>query len=159
MIMKKILLITALFTIGFSAVAQVNLSRSSKSSKEILNEKYASGMFKNAEGTIIDVENEHVQGYLNILDWLNGRVAGLQIYLTWSGIRVPVIRGSAATIFIDEMRMDPSYLNVLSVNDIAMIKVIKGPFVGAIGGGGGGTIAIYTIRAIEEEEESLSQIP
>jgi hypothetical protein len=57
--------------------------------------------------------------------------------------------------------MDPSYLNVLSVNDIAMIKVIKGPFVGAIGGGGGGTIAIYTTRALddEEEEESPSQIP
>ena len=83
--MKKILLITALFTIGFSTVAQVNLSKSSKSSKEILNEQYASGLFKNAEGTIINVENEHVQGYLNILDWLNGRVAGLQIYITRSG--------------------------------------------------------------------------
>ena len=150
--MKKILLITALFTIGFSAVAQVNLSKSSKSSKEILNEQYASGMFKNAEGTIIDVENENVQAYLNILDWLNGRVAGLQIYINRSGIRVPVIRGSAATIFVDEMRMDASYLNFLSVNDIAMIKVIKGPFAGAIGNGGGGTIAIYTIRADDDEE-------
>ena len=156
--MKKILLlIAALFTIGFSTIAQIDLSRSSKSSKEILNEQYASGLFKNAEGTIIDVENEHVQGYLNILDWLNGRVAGLQIYLTRSGIRVPVIRGSAATIFVDEMRMDPSYLNFLSVNDIAMIKVIKGPFAGAIGNGGGGTIAIYTIRTDDEEEEEDSK--
>ena len=153
MIMKKILLIVALFTIGFSTIAQTNLSRSSKSHKEILNEQYASGMFKNAEGTIIDVENENVQAYLNILDWLNGRVAGLQIYINRSGIRVPVIRGSAATIFVDEMRMDASYLNFLSVNDIAMIKVIKGPFAGAIGNGGGGTIAIYTIKADNEEEE------
>ena len=151
--MKKILLITALFTIGFSTIAQVDLSRSSKSRKEILNEQYASGLFKNAEGTIIDVENENVQGYLNILDWLNGRVAGLQIFVTRSGIRVPVIRGSAATIFVDEMRMDPSYLNFISVNDIGMIKVIKGPFAGAIGNGGGGTIAIYTIKADDEEEE------
>ena len=149
--MKKILLITALFTIGFSTIAQIDLSRSSKSSKEILNEQYASGLFKNAEGTIINVENEHVQGYLNILDWLNGRVAGLQIYISRNGVRVPVIRGSAATIFVDEMRMDPSYLNVLSVNDIAMIKVIKGPFAGAIGNGGGGTIAIYTKQGDDEE--------
>ena len=155
--MKKILLITALFTVGFSAVAQVNLSKSSKSSKEILNEQYASGMFKNAEGTIIDVENENVQAYLNILDWLNGRVAGLQIYINRSGIRVPVIRGSAATIFVDEMRMDASYLNFLFVNDIAMIKVIKGPFAGAIGNGGGGTIAIYTIKNGYEEEEEDSK--
>ena len=150
--MKKILLITTLFTIGFSAVAQVNLSKSPNSRKEILNEQYAGSLFKNAEGTIIDVENENVQGYLNILDWLNGRVAGLQIFVTRSGIRVPVIRGSAATIFVDEIQMDPSYLNFISVNDIGMIKVIKGPFAGAIGNGGGGTIAIYTIRADDDEE-------
>ena len=155
--MKKILLITTLFTIGFSAVAQVNLSKSPNSRKEILNEQYANGLFKNAEGTIIDVENENVQGYLNILDWLNGRVAGLQIFVTRSEIRVPVIRGSAATIFVDEMRMDPSYLNFISVNDIGMIKVIKGPFAGAIGNGGGGTIAIYTIKADDEEEEEDSK--
>ncbi len=41
-----------------------------------------------------------------------------------------------------------------------MIKVIKGPFAGAVGNGGGGTIAIYTIKGDEEEEEeSPSQIP
>jgi hypothetical protein len=124
-----------------------------------LNEQYASGIFKDAEGTIIDVEKENVQAYFNILDWLNGRVAGLQIYITRTGTRVPVIRGSAATIFVDEMRMDASFLNSLSVNDIAMIKVIKGPFAGAVGNGGRGTIAIYTIRNEEEEEESPSQIP
>ena len=155
--MKKIFLITTLFTIGISAFTQVNLSKTPNSRKEILNEQYASGLFKNAEGTIIDVENENVQGYLNILDWLNGRVAGLQIFVTRSGIRVPVIRGSTATIFVDEMRMDPSYLNFISVNDIGMIKVIKGPFAGAIGNGGGGTIAIYTIRAVDEEEEEDSK--
>jgi len=155
--MKKILLITTLFTIGISAFTQVNLSKTPNSRKEILNEQYASGLFKNAEGTIIDVENENVQGYLNILDWLNGRVAGLQIFVTRSEIRVPVIRGSAATIFVDEMRMDPSYLNFISVNDIGMIKVIKGPFAGAIGNGGGGTIAIYTIKADDEEEEEDSK--
>jgi hypothetical protein len=155
--MKKILLIIALFTIGFSTIAQINLSKNSKSSKEILNEQYASGLFKNAEGIVIDVENENVQAYFNILDWLNGRVAGLQIYITRTGTRVPVIRGSAATIFVDEMRMDASFLNSLSVNDIAMIKVIKGPFAGAVGNGGGGTIAIYTIKTENEDEEENSK--
>ena len=108
-------------------------------------------MFKGAEGTLFDIENENVQSYFNILDWLEGRVAGLQVFVTSSGIRVPVIRGTVATIFVDEIRMDPSFLNAFSVNDIGMIKVIKGPFAGAFGNGGGGTIAIYTIRADEEE--------
>ena len=70
-----------------------------------------------------------------------------------------MIRGSVAGIFVDEFRIDASFLNSLSVHDIAMIKVIKGPFAGAIGGGGGGTIAIYTFKAEDEEEESPSPTP
>jgi hypothetical protein len=155
--MKKILLIVALITTIIGAMAQTRRSNP-KSPKEILNDRYASGLFKNTEGTIFDIENETVGAYLNILDWLEGRVAGLQVFVSKNGVRVPVIRGSVATIFVDEMRMDASFLNSLSVNDIGMIKVIKGPFTGAIGNGGGGTIAIYTIRG-DDEKESPSQIP
>ena len=155
--MKKIFLIAALITITVGAMAQKYTSRV-KSPKELLNDRYTSGLFKNAEGTIFDIENETLGTYFNILDWLEGRVAGLQVFVSGSGVRVPVIRGSVATIFVDEMRMDALFLNALPVNDIAMIKVIKGPFAGAVGNGGGGTIAIYTIRA-DEEEESPSQIP
>ena len=148
--MKKFFLIAALFTTTLAAMAQTH-TRNTKSEKQILNDKYASGLFKNAEGTVFDIENENVQAYFNILDWLQGRVAGLQVFVSRSGTKVPVIRGSVATIYVDEMRMDASFLNSLSVNDIAMIKVIKGPFVGAIGNGGGGVIAIYTIRGDEED--------
>jgi hypothetical protein len=150
--MKKILLIAALFTSTLAAVAQTH-TRNTKSQKEILNEQYCSGLFKSAEGTIFDIENENVQAYFNILDWLQGRVAGLQVFISRSGARVPVIRGSVASIYVDEMRTDASFLNSLSVNDIAMIKVIKGPFAGAIGNGGGGTIAIYTLKGEEEDED------
>ena len=157
--MKKILLIAALITTTIGVVAQTRLINP-KSPQELLNDRYANGLFKSAEGTIFDIENEIVGANLNILDWLEGRVAGLQVYVSRNGVRVPVIRGSVATIFVDEMRMDASFLNSLPVNDIGMIKVIKGPFAGAIGNGGGGTIAIYTIRTDEEgEDESPSQIP
>ena len=152
MIMKKILIIAGLFTISFATLAQTRISRP-KSEKEILNDQYASGMFKDADGTIFDIENENIGAYFNILDWLEGRIAGLQVFLTRSGIRVPVIRGSVATIYVDEIRTDASFLNALSVHDIAMVKIIKGPFAGAIGNGGGGVIAIYTLKGEEEEEE------
>ena len=65
--------------------------------------------------------------------------------------------GGIATIYVNEMRMDPSFLNAFSVNDIAMIKVIKGPFAGAIGNGGGGVVAIYTMKADDKEEEEHSK--
>ena len=152
MIMKKIFLLAVLFTAAFTAMAQVRVSRHTKSQQEILNDQYASGMFKTAEGTVIDVEIENVQAYFNILDWLEGRVAGLQVFISRNGTRVPVIRGSVASIYVDEMRLDAGFLNSLSVNDIAMIKVIKGPFAGAIGNGGGGVIAIYTFRGEDEEQ-------
>jgi len=150
--MKKMLIITALFTISIATLAQTRVSRP-KSGKEILNDQYASGMFKSADGTIFDIENENVGAYFNILDWLEGRIAGLQVFVSRSGVRVPVIRGSVATIYVDEIRMDASFLNSLSVHDIAMVKIIKGPFAGAIGNGGGGVIAIYTLKGEEEEEE------
>ena len=150
--MKKFLLIAALITIAVGAMAQKYTARV-KSPKELLNDRYTSGLFKNAEGTIFDIENETLGAYFNILDWLEGRVAGLQVFVSGSGVRVPVIRGSVASIFVDEMRMDALFLNSLPVSDVAMIKVIKGPFAGAVGNGGGGTIAIYTIRADDDESE------
>jgi len=154
--MKKILIIAALFTISFATLAQTRVSRP-KSEKEILNDQYASGMFKSADGTIFDIENENVGAYFNILDWLEGRIAGLQVFVSRSGVRVPVIRGSVATIYVDEIRTDASFLNSLSVHDIAMVKIIKGPFAGAIGNGGGGVIAIYTLKGEEEEEEEIQK--
>jgi hypothetical protein len=149
--MKKILLIAGLLVASLIGMSQTQVSQ--KNRGQYLNDEYTSGLFRSAEGTVFDIENENIQAYFNILDWLEGRVAGLQVFVTRSGIRVPVIRGSLATIYIDEMRMDPSFLNSLSVNDIAMIKVIKGPFAGGIGNGGGGTIAIYTFKGEDEEEE------
>lgn len=148
--MKKIYLTAALLVASLIGMTQVRVSQ--KSRGEYLNEKYTTGLFTTANGTIFDLEDENVQAYLNILDWMEGRIAGLQVFVTRSGVRVPVIRGSIATVYVDEMRWDPSSLNSLSTNDIAMIKVIKGPFAGGFGNSGGGTIAIYTYRAEEEEE-------
>src|SRR6185503_9749583 len=150
-IMKKIFLIAGLAVASLTGISQTQVSNKSRS--EILNDEYTSGLFKTAHGTIFDMENENAQAYFNILDWLEGRVAGLQVFVSRNGARIPVIRGSVATIFVDEMRMDASFLNSISTSDIAMIKVIKGPFAGAVGNGGGGTIAIYTFKGEEEEEE------
>ena len=154
--MKKIFLIAGLIITSLVGFSQIQVSKN-RSRSEILNEQYTSGLFTSANGTIFDIENENVQAYFNILDWLEGRVAGLQVFVSRSGLRIPVIRGTVASIYVDEMRMDPSFLSSLSTSDIAMIKVIKGPFAGAIGNGGGGTIAIYTFKGEDEEEDENSK--
>src|SRR6476659_2676469 len=99
-------------------------------------------------------ENETAKSYFNILEWLQGRVTGLQIYHTRYGTPVPFIRNTRASIFVDEMPADAGYLNNLPVADIAMIKIIKQPFAGAVGNGGGGVIAIYTLKGDESGEDA-----
>jgi len=152
--MKKIILAILGIACFFTMEAQTYIGKTYyKSHTEKLNDDYCHGMFRSADGTIIDLlnENESSAGYINILEWLQGRVAGLQIYTYRYGVRIPFIRGSRANIYVDEMLVDPGYLNALSISDIAMIKVIKGAFAGSIGGNS--AVAIYTIKAEEEEDE------
>ena len=149
--MKKIFVLIGLIIVSFWGTGQTN-SKNKLTPQEKLNEEYCSGLFKNVDGTILEIsDNQSAQGYLNILDWLEGRVAGLQIYSSWAGVKFPFIRGSQAKIYVDEMAVDASYLNALPISDIAMIKVIKGPSASVFGASG--VIAIYTIKDEDEEDE------
>lgn len=125
----------------------------SSSRKEELNKQYCTGLFSTPEGTYFDLENDNstlsANSYINILDWLQGRVAGLQVYQN-RNTRIPFIRNQPAAIFIDEMRVDAGMLNMIPVNDIALIKVMKTPFIG-LWGAPGGAIAIYTTDGEDEE--------
>jgi len=154
--MKKIALLVSASFLSLVLFAQRYPGNTSASTEEKLNDEYCTGPFKTREGTIIDLvnKNESAKTYLNILEWLQGRVAGLQIYYTRYGIPVPFIRNTRASIFVDEMPVDAGYVNNLPVADIAMLKIIKQPFVGAIGNGGGGVIAIYTLKGDDDEDDN-----
>src|SRR4030095_10220720 len=160
MVMKKIVLLISASVLNLVLFAQRYPGNAYVSPKEKLNNEYCSGVFKTYDGTIIDLvnENESAKSYLNILGWLQGRVAGLQIYYTRYGTPIPFIRNTRSTIFVDEMPVDAGYLNNLPVTDIAMIKIIKEPFVGAIGNGAGGVIAIYTLKGDDEGDDDSDNV-
>ena len=153
--MKKLL-----FIISFLIVSQAVFSQKRvtpyRSIEDRLNEQYCTGLFKTTDGTYFDLMDDRVYasaaGYINILDWLQGRVAGLQIYKTNSNLSIPFIRNQRAGVFLDEMPVSADWLNALPISDIAMIKVIKQPFIGNFRGAGG-AIAIYTIQGGDEDEE------
>jgi hypothetical protein len=147
--MKK-LIILPFFMAAFIADGQVKLDH--KTHEQKLNEGYCTGMFKSTDGTILDVLNSNTTSYHNILDWLEGRAAGLTVYTTRTGNKIPMIRGQQPSIFVDEVPVHYTYLRSLPVADIAMVKVIRTPFMGGFGGGGG-AIAVYTIRADEGDED------
>jgi hypothetical protein len=156
--MKKILAFFIISLITSSSFAQsYKGSVEYKTVEQRLNDEYCTGLFQSADGQILDVaSNLSSNAHFNILNWLQGRVAGVQIYQTRTGVSFPVIRGTVAGIYVDEMPVSASYLNSLPIADIAMIKVIKSPFMGGFFGGGG-AIAIYTLTVEEDEEESDSK--
>ena len=151
--MKKLLYMLLLSAVSFTSFSQQRVAQY-KSKEDKLNEEYCTGLFKTDHGTYFDMLNDDValsaRSYINILDWLQGRVAGLQVYTTRSNTLIPFIRGSRAGIYVDEMWRDADFLNLLPVTDIAMVKIIKGPFVGGFDSPGG-VVAIYTIRGEEED--------
>jgi hypothetical protein len=151
--MKKIIFIAAISILSISLSAQSYRGNVYvQSYEEKLNDMYCTGLFKSTHGTIFDMTTQiNANGFLNILDWLQGRVAGLQIFTTLNGTRIPVIRGNVPGIYLDEMNVSPGLLNAININDIAIIKIIKTPFFGGFNGGNG-AIAIYTLGGEDEEE-------
>ncbi len=140
-------------------IEEVKLIQSKKDKTRELNEKLSGPLFQGANETIFDFVNDNnnsAQGSMNILQWLQGRVAGLSLEMDM-GNYVPKLRGSTVNIYLDEMRIDPSQVNTISTSDIAMVKVIKDFFAG--GFGGSGAIAIYTRRGGITGSVSNSSIP
>lgn len=130
----------------YKTLQEVVVRSKIKTATDKLNEQLSSGLFSSINEMVFDFVNEqqNAMGYYNILQWLEGRVAGLSIQAE-GGDYVPYIRGSQATVYLDEMPVEPNLISSVNVSDIAMIKVIKGPF-SLMTRGGGGVIAIYTAR-------------
>ncbi len=107
-----------------------------------LNKQLSSGMFTTMDANIFDfVNDDHlVLGAFNILDWLQGRVAGIIFKRDEIGNSVPFIRGEKARLYLDETEVDPSIIMTVPISEIAMVKVIKQ--VGLVVN----SILVYTMR-------------
>lgn len=125
-----------------ATLSEVVVKTKTKSKIEILEETYASGLFSKGDGYSFDLSDGALSA-LDILSYLQGRVAGLQI--SGSGASAVLSwRGQSPDLYLNEMKSDISMVSTLPVNDVAFIKVFRPPFFGAAGGGAGGAIVIYT---------------
>ena len=98
-------------------------------------------------GTVIDFANEPAaKSGMNVLQVLQGRVAGLTISGSPPNQTVQIRGGGTPLIIVDGQRLDLDYLNTLSGTDIESVEVFKGAEA-AIFNSPGGAIAIYTKRA------------
>jgi len=123
----------------------VTIKVKTKSPVDVLDEKYTSGLFSGGDGYQFDLLHDpSANASLNIFNYLQGKVAGLQVdasstppSLQW--------RGGAPQIYLDEMPASADMISSLSVSDVAYIKVLRPPFMGGTNGANG-AIAIYTRR-------------
>jgi hypothetical protein len=125
----------------------VRVTSKVKSLKQKLEEQYVSGFFTGDDGyTFVTEDDPFAKSAMSILDYLRGKVAGLQIS---SDGQSASWRGSETSLFLNELNSDASMLQSISMTDVALIKVFRPPFFGATGGGAGGAIAVYTKKGAD----------
>ena len=122
---------------------EVKITTKQKSLKQKLDEEYTSGFFSGGDGYTFTTEDDpFAKSSQGVLQYLQGKVAGLQISTTGEGSAT--WRGAATSFFLDEIPSDVNRLQSINMNDVALIKVFRPPFFGATGGGAGGAVAVYT---------------
>jgi hypothetical protein len=115
---------------------------------ELFDEAYSTGLFKGGFPTVFDgIESESIARSFDVFTFLQSRVAGISQKTNALGGATLYWRGQPLTVFIDEFKVDEDFVNMINVNDIAMIKVFP-PFSG--GPSNNGSIAIYTRRGSYE---------
>ena len=124
-------------------LSNVVVKSKQKSAKQKLDEQYTSGLFSGSDGYTFSTEGDPMANQSeSILAYLQGKVAGLQISTNGDGSAT--WRGNATSFFLNESTTDLRQLQTMTMNDVALIKVFRPPFFGAMGGGAGGAIAIYS---------------
>jgi hypothetical protein len=125
------------------ALEAVTVTAHTKSPMQILDERYASSLFQSMDSYQFDLVNDKMaEAYQNIFQYLQGKVAGLNISMNGSQTSLSW-RGGAPSVYINEVPSTVDMLSNVSVSDIAYVKVFRPPFMGGFNGGSG-AIAIYT---------------
>lgn len=141
-----------------------------KTPLQVLEDKYASGLFKGGDAVSFNMMTPNAISFPNIFQFLRGKVAGLQISFDdqmSTGIGRPRLywRSQQDTLkfFLNQMLVETDIILTLNINEIAYVKVFKPPFLGAALGAPNGAIAVYTKQGDETnyipKGSMLTQIP
>lgn len=129
---------------AYKTLQEVVVKAKVKSNEQTMDERYSSGLFSGGDAQVFDfLTDPAALGGIDILSYLQGRVAGLTINRSGANTTLSW-RGATPDLYLDQMQVASDFIQSVNVQDIAMVKVFRPPFFGSIGGGGGGAIAIYT---------------
>ncbi len=133
---------------GTDLLPNVTVVGKYKKKVEQYDDYYSSGPFKRDEAMIFDgIEDETMARSMSILRFLEGKVPGLIIEKDQETmVEMARWRGEPAEIYLDEFRVTPQDIWIVSPSDIAMVKVYRPPAMLSPLSGAAGAIAIYTKR-------------
>ena len=132
-------------------LATVTIKANPKSKLEEMDKKYTSGLFSGGDNYEFNLLNDpFAMSSQDIFQYLQGKVPGLQI--TPSNPPTLSWRGGTPQLYVDEVSTQIDMAATIPVTDIAYIKVFRPPFMGGMGGGSAGAIAIYTRRGDDVQQ-------
>ena len=144
-------LIATIFSLSILVGAQAQYPSNTTKLRMDLEKQYTNGVFKSDNAyTFVPDEDPGSVASFSILQYLQGRVPGLMIEYDRFNIPFATYRNARPAFFLDEVQVDARTLWIVPMSDIAYLKVFRTPFVGAIGNGPGGAIAVYTYKGEEE---------
>lgn len=140
---------------SYKTLQEVIIKSRVKPKEDAIEQRYASGLFAGGDAFVFDLVNDPAASAgFDILNYLQGRVPGLQINRAGMGGLSMQWRGAVPDLYIDQMLVSPDLVLNLNIGDIAMVKVFRPPFFGSIGGGAGGAIAIYTKKGNDSRADN-----
>lgn len=121
-----------------------------KTRLEEMDDLYTSGLFRGNDAILFDLVNDpRALSSFTVFDYLQGRVAGLQITGALTQSPSAIWRGAQVGFFLNEMPSDGQALSAIAMSDVAYIKTFRPPFFGSAFSNGGGAIAVYTKRGAD----------
>jgi len=125
---------------------------------QLLEEKYAKGLFSGRDGISFDLSSDGMAlGAVDVLSFLQSRVPGLSISV--AGAQASATwRGSQTDFFVNEFNTPIQQVQNINIADIAYIKALRPPFFGSSSGSGGsgGAIAIYTKQGSSNKGSNIN---
>lgn len=143
-------------------LGNVTVTAKAKTTQEKMESTYVSGMFAGDSRGKFDLVNDPMaNSYTSIFQYLQGKVAGLQINMN-GGTPTLTWRGGSPSLYLNEMKTDADMLSSTPVSDIAYVKVFSPGDGGGFLLGGSGSIAVYTRKggdqAPDPNAKSLSYV-
>ena len=106
----------------------VNIKKTIKTPLQIMDEKYTSGFFRKDNAVRFDLANDpSAPAHLNILDYLQGKVAGLKINTAVFPTSI-YWRTQPTLLFLDEIPTDVDRISDVPVSDVAYVSNAPGFF-------------------------------